>query len=176
VLRQACLEAAKWKVPAFVSVNLCPLEFKQGNLVPRIQAALEGAGLLPERLELEITENVMLESADQALLAMSELKALGVRLSMDDFGTGYSSLSYIHAYPFDGIKIDRSFIAALDGSSSGEAIIEAIIGLGKALSLTITAEGVETQDQMDLLMRLNCNQAQGFYLSRPMPATDLKIH
>ncbi|MFK4135716.1 EAL domain-containing protein [Pseudomonas luteola] len=176
VLRQACLEAATWKHSAFVSVNLCPLEFKQGNLVSRIQAVLDGTGLSPERLELEITENVMLENADEALLIMNNLKLLGVRLSMDDFGTGYSSLSYIHSYPFDGIKIDRSFIASLDGSASGEAIIEAIIGLGQALSLTITAEGVETQKQLDLLIRLHCNQAQGFYLGRPMPAGSLKVH
>ncbi|TWI52543.1 PAS domain S-box-containing protein/diguanylate cyclase (GGDEF)-like protein [Pseudomonas duriflava] len=176
VLHQACLEATTWKDSAFVSVNLCPLEFKQGNLVSRIRAVLDGTGLLPERLELEITENVMLEDADEALLTMNELKALGVRLSMDDFGTGYSSLSYIHTYPFDGIKIDRSFIAALDGSANGEAIIEAIVGLGQALSLTITAEGVETQEQLDLLIRLHCNQAQGFYLGRPMPVEGLKVH
>jgi diguanylate cyclase (GGDEF)-like protein/PAS domain S-box-containing protein len=176
VLRKACLEATQWKDSAFVSVNLSPIEFKRSDLVARVQAALEETGLAPERLELEVTESVMLDNTNDALAIMKALKALGVRLSMDDFGTGYSSLSYIHTYPFDGIKIDRSFISVLDGTSSGEAIIEAIIGLGRALSLTITAEGVETQEQLELLARLNCHQAQGFYLGRPMQGDLLMIH
>ena len=145
-------------------------------MVARIQAVLEETGLAPERLELEITESVMLDNTNDALAIMRALKELGVRLAMDDFGTGYSSLSYVHTYPFDGIKIDRSFIAALDGSSSGEAIIEAIIGLGRALSLTVTAEGVETQEQLELLTRLNCHQAQGFYLGRPAQGDLLMTH
>lgn len=174
VLRQACLEAAKWPGDTFVSVNLSPLEFKGGDLVAQVKGTLEHTGLAPERLELEITESVMLENTDTALLIMRALKALGVRLSMDDFGTGYSSLSYIHTYPFDGIKIDRSFIAALDDSGNGEAIIEAIIGMGKALSLTVTAEGVEAQGQLDLLCRLKCEQAQGFYLGEPASADSLR--
>lgn len=174
VLRQACVEAAKWPGDTFVSVNLSPLEFRGGDLVAQVEATLEHAGLAPERLELEITESVMLENTDTALLIMRALKALGVRLSMDDFGTGYSSLSYIHTYPFDGIKIDRSFIAALDDSGNGEAIIEAIVGMGKALSLTVTAEGVEAQGQLDLLCRLKCEQAQGFYLGEPASADSLR--
>ncbi len=176
VLRRACLEATQWTDSAFVSVNLSPIEFKRSDLVARIHAVLEETGLAPERLELEITESVMLDNTNDALAIMRALKELGVRLAMDDFGTGYSSLSYVHTYPFDGIKIDRSFIAALDGSSSGEAIIEAIIGLGRALSLTVTAEGVETQEQLELLTRLNCHQAQGFYLGRPAQGDLLMTH
>ncbi|TWI53685.1 PAS domain S-box-containing protein/diguanylate cyclase (GGDEF)-like protein [Pseudomonas duriflava] len=168
VLRQACIEAGKWEKALFVSVNLSPVEFKRSDLVARIRKHLEETGLAPGRLELEITEGVMLDNANDALATMRQLKALGVRISMDDFGTGYSSLSYVHTYPFDGIKIDRSFISSLDDSSSGEAIIEAIVGLGRALSLTVTAEGVETERQLDLLARLKCNQAQGFYLGRPV--------
>jgi len=167
VLRHACQEAATWENEIFVSVNLSSIEFKSGDLVSRVRNVLHQTGISPERLELEITESVMLDDSYDALATMDELKALGVRLAMDDFGTGYSSLSYIHTYPFDGIKIDRSFIAALDGSASGEAIIEAIVAMGNALTLTITAEGVETPAQLDFLTRLNCNQAQGFYMARP---------
>jgi diguanylate cyclase (GGDEF)-like protein/PAS domain S-box-containing protein len=170
VLRNACREAARWGEDVFVSVNLSPVEFKRSDLVARVREALALAKLPAERLELEITETVMLDNTTDALAIMNALKALGVKLVMDDFGTGYSSLSYIHTYPFDGIKIDRSFIAALDGTDSGEAIIEAIIGLGKALSLTVTAEGVETREQLGLLTKLKCEQAQGFYLGRPGPA------
>ncbi len=174
VLREACLEATKWENDVFVSVNLSPLEFNSDDLVAHVKDCLDETGLAPERLELEITESVMLEHTNTALSIMKALKSLGVRLSMDDFGTGYSSLSYIHTYPFDGIKIDRSFIAAADGEGSGEAMIEAIIGLGKALSLTVTAEGVETQEQLDLLERLQCNQVQGFLLGRPASADSLR--
>ncbi|MFC6478945.1 putative bifunctional diguanylate cyclase/phosphodiesterase [Pseudomonas asuensis] len=168
VMRKACLEALQWAPATFVSVNLSPLEFKRSDVVARVMAVLQETGLPPHKLELEITEGVVLDNSNTAREVMHRLKALGVRLAMDDFGTGYSSLSYLHTYPFDGIKIDRSFIAGLDTSSNGEAVIEAIIGLGRALSLTVTAEGVETQGQMDVLARLKCNQAQGYYLARPM--------
>lgn len=174
VMRKACLEALEWAPDTFVSVNLSPLEFKRSDVVARVMAVLTETGLPPHQLELEITEGVVLDNANSAREVMHRLKALGVRLAMDDFGTGYSSLSYLHTYPFDGIKIDRSFIAGLDTSSNGEAVIEAIIGLGRALSLTVTAEGVETQRQMDVLARLKCNQAQGYYLARPMRIEALK--
>lgn len=173
-MRKACLEALQWAPDTFVSVNLSPLEFKRSDVVARVMAVLKETGLPPHQLELEITEGVVLDNANSAREVMHRLKALGVRLAMDDFGTGYSSLSYLHTYPFDGIKIDRSFIAGLDTSSNGEAVIEAIIGLGRALSLTVTAEGVETQRQMDVLARLKCNQAQDYYLARPMRIEALK--
>lgn len=167
VLRKACLEAKGWAENTFVSVNLSPIEFKRSDLVARIERVLAETGISPARLELEVTESVMLDNATDALAVMNSLKSLGVRLVMDDFGTGYSSLSYIQIYPFDGIKIDRSFIAALDGSASGRAIMEAIIGMGNAMSMVITAEGVETQEQLEILTQLQCHQAQGFYLGRP---------
>lgn len=168
VLREACLNALSWSDHLMVSVNLSPVEFQRNDLVDRIAAVLEQTGIAPERLELEITESVMLEDAASALTMMKKLKALGVRLSMDDFGTGYSSLAYLRRYPFDGIKIDRSFITGLDQSQNNLAIVEAITSLGHALNLTVTAEGIETAEQFDKVVELACDQAQGFYLGRPM--------
>jgi diguanylate cyclase (GGDEF)-like protein/PAS domain S-box-containing protein len=170
VLRSACEEARCWPSTAFVSVNLSPIEFKRGEVVERVRAVLEETGFPPAQLELELTESVMLDDAEGALQTMLQLKALGVRLSMDDFGTGYSSLSYLRAFPFDGLKIDRSFINDLSESEDSLAIIQAIVGLGKALTLTVTAEGVETADQLRLLLQVECEEAQGFYLGRPMAA------
>jgi len=144
------------------------VEFPRSDLVDRVAKVLQGTGIAPHRLELEITESVMLEDGASALTTMNQLKALGVRLSMDDFGTGYSSLSYLRSYPFDGIKIDRSFISELDQSQSSEAIVHAIVSMGHALSLTVTAEGIETVAQLGKLTELACDQAQGFYLGQPM--------
>lgn len=168
VLREACLNALSWNDNLMVSVNLSPVEFQRNDLVDRIAAVLERTGIAPQRLELEITESVMLEDAASALTMMEKLKALGVRLSMDDFGTGYSSLGYLRNYPFDGIKIDRSFIMGLDQSRSSEALVDAIISMGHALALTVTAEGIETAEQLGKVVELACDQAQGFYLSRPV--------
>ena len=173
VLRQACAEAMSWAQPVNVSVNLSPVQFRRGVLIAQVQEVLAETGLPAARLELEITESVMLDDAKGALLTLNELKALGVRLSMDDFGTGYSSLSYLRAYPFDGLKIDRSFIADLDGSDSSHAIVHAIVSLGKALRMTVTAEGVENAQQLALLREEGCDEAQGYHLSRPMPAEQL---
>ncbi|WP_019339621.1 EAL domain-containing protein [Stutzerimonas stutzeri] len=168
VVREACLNALSWGNELMVSVNLSPIEFQRSDLVDRIAKVLQDTGIAPQRLELEITESVMLEDAAAALTTMNALKALGVRLSMDDFGTGYSSLSYLRSYPFDGIKIDRSFVSELDQSESSEAIVNAIVSMGHALSLTVTAEGIETAAQLGKLTELACDQAQGFYLGRPM--------
>ncbi|MBA1244326.1 bifunctional diguanylate cyclase/phosphodiesterase [Pseudomonas japonica] len=170
VLNTACREAMSWREPLMVSVNLSSVEFQRGDLVARVEAALQASGLPPGRLELEITESVLLNDANQALLTMQRLKAVGVRLAMDDFGTGYSSLSYLRAYPFDALKIDRSFISDLGGSASSHAIIQAIIDLGKALTLTVTAEGIETDAQREALVMIGCEQGQGYLLGRPMPA------
>lgn len=171
VLHSACRAATAWPGELQVSVNLSPVEFQRGDLVGRIRHALEATGLAPGRLELEITETVMIKDSVSALQIMLELKRLGVRLSMDDFGTGYSSLSYLRTYPFDGIKIDRSFIADLQGDakSTAIAIIESIIGLGRALSMTVTAEGVESASQLNDLAGIHCDEAQGYYLGRPQP-------
>ena len=168
VLLQACKDAVKWQMPLTVSVNISPVEFRTQNLVERITLVLAAAGLPSSRLELEVTERVMIEDAHSALKIMTDLKALGVRLSMDDFGTGYSSLSYLRSFPFDGLKIDKSFIEDLTESTEGQSIVNAIVGLGRALSLTITAEGVETAAQLEQLRTFACDEAQGYFLGKPM--------
>jgi diguanylate cyclase (GGDEF)-like protein/PAS domain S-box-containing protein len=167
VINTACRCAARWPEHLFVSVNLSPSEFKRGNLIERVQKALHHSGIAPARVELEITENVMLEDAPGALELMRTLKRLGVRIAMDDFGTGYSSLSYLRSFPFDGLKIDRSFLNNLV-ESDDESIIQAIVGLGRALSLTVTAEGIETAEHLRLLQAVSCDEGQGFLLSRPL--------
>ena len=168
VMETACACAAQWPAPLFVSVNLSPSEFKRGNMVARVSQALGTSGIDPSRLELEITEGVMFEDAEGALAIMHTLKALGIRIAMDDFGTGYSSLSYLRAFPFDGLKIDRSFLSRLEDSDDDKAIIQAIVGLGRALSLTVTAEGIETAEHLDLLKAVACDEGQGYFLSRPL--------
>lgn len=169
VLHHACKAASQWPDDLQVSVNLSPVEFQRGDLVTRVRHALESTQLAPGRLELEITETVMIKDSVAALQIMLELKRLGVRLSMDDFGTGYSALSYLRTYPFDAIKIDRSFIADLQGDTktTAIAIIESIIGLGRALSMTVTAEGVESASQLSALAGIHCDEAQGYHLGRP---------
>ncbi len=174
VLRNACIEAMRWTQALPVSVNLSPLQFRCSDLVDQVRSALDESGLPADRLELEITESVMLEDAEGARVTLKQLKALGLHLSMDDFGTGYSSLSYLHTYSFDTLKIDRSFIADLDVSPDRRAIVQAIIGLGRALSMTVTAEGVENQRQLGLLQEDGCYEAQGYYLSPPLPAAALR--
>ncbi|NWD81097.1 EAL domain-containing protein [Pseudomonas reactans] len=168
VLETACTRAAQWPEHLFVSVNLSPSEFKRGNLVERIRQALASSGIDPARVELEITESVMLDDASGALEVMHTLKHLGLRIAMDDFGTGYSSLSYLRAFPFDGLKIDRSFLTRLEESDDDKAIIQAIVGLGRALALTVTAEGIETAEHLALLKSVACEEGQGYFLSRPL--------
>ena len=170
VLETACSSAVHWPDDLFVSVNLSSKEFQAEQLTGRVRAALSSSGLGPARLELELTESVMLEDADGALSIMRSLKALGVRLAMDDFGTGYSSLSYLRSYPFDGLKIDKSFVSRLGESEDDQSIIKAIVGLGRALSLTVTAEGIETSEHLEILRSVTCDEGQGYYLSRPMDA------
>lgn len=168
VLETACACAAQWPDELFVSVNLSPTEFKRGNLLERVRYALNKSGIEPTRMELEITESVMLEDAVGALEVMHTLKHLGIRIAMDDFGTGYSSLSYLRAFPFDGLKIDRSFLNRLEDSADDKAIVQAIVGLGRALSLTVTAEGIETAEHLALLKAVACDEGQGYFLSRPL--------
>ena len=168
VIDTACRCAAEWPDSLFVSVNLSPSEFKRGNLVERVQKILLDSGIDPGRVELEITESVMLEDAEGALEVMHTLKRLGVRIAMDDFGTGYSSLSYLRTFPFDGLKIDRSFVNRLGESEDDKSIIQAIVGLGRALSLTVTAEGIETAEHLKLLKAVSCDEGQGYFLSRPL--------
>ncbi|MFJ2677075.1 bifunctional diguanylate cyclase/phosphodiesterase [Pseudomonas sivasensis] len=168
VLETACACAAQWPDALFVSVNLSPTEFKRGNLMERVRHALQASGIEPARVELEITESVMLEDAVGALDVMRALKQLGIRIAMDDFGTGYSSLSYLRAFPFDGLKIDRSFLTRLEHSEDDQAIIHAIVGLGRALALTVTAEGIETAEHLAMLKAVACDEGQGYFLSRPL--------
>ncbi len=173
VLRTACIEAARWSDPVRVAVNLSPVQFRNPGLLDAVTGALADSGLPAERLELEITESVLLHHTPANLAALHELRALGVRIALDDFGTGYSSLGYLHRFPFDKIKIDRSFISELPGQSAAKAIVRSVIGLGRTLGMTIAAEGVETTAQLEWLRNEACDQVQGFLLSRPVPAQQI---
>jgi diguanylate cyclase (GGDEF)-like protein len=161
VLQQACQEAARWPEPITIAVNLSPLQFRDAGLVEIILKAVRNAGMNPKRLELEITETAILETSDQTMAALWELHGQGVRIALDDFGTGYSSLSYLQRFPFDKIKIDRSFIRDLGGENDDSSIILAIIGLAERMNMIVTAEGVETSEQAMLLTSYGCAQAQG---------------
>lgn len=170
LLRLACAEAARWTKPLRVAVNISPLQFRHGDLPGLIETVLAETGLAPERLELEITEGVMITDFDRAMTVLHRIKALGVRIALDDFGTGYSSLSYLHVFPLSTLKIDRSFVANLGVVSEAAAIARAVISLGHALGIEVVAEGVETREQFDFLAEEGCNVMQGFFLGRPQPA------
>ena len=174
VLREACTEAAKWPADVKVAVNLSPVQFRSRNLVQVVISALAHSGLSPLRLELEITELLFLAETEANLAILHQLRELGVSISMDDFGTGYSSLSYLRSFPFDKIKIDRSFIKDLAQRSDCVAIVRAISGLGRSLNITTTAEGVETIDQLDWLRAEGCNEVQGFLFSAARPAAEIE--
>jgi diguanylate cyclase (GGDEF)-like protein len=174
VLRQACAEAVKWPDDIKVAVNLSPVQFRSRNLVQVVIAALAHSGLSPLRLELEITESIFLAETEANLAILHQLRELGVRISMDDFGTGYSSLSYLRSFPFDKIKIDRSFVRDLAERPDCVAIVRAISGLGRSLNITTTAEGVETIDQLDWLRAEGCNEVQGFLFSAAKPAAEIE--
>ncbi|MET4066898.1 diguanylate cyclase (GGDEF)-like protein/PAS domain S-box-containing protein [Bradyrhizobium sp. S3.2.6] len=169
ILREACREAASWPKPMQVAVNLSPAQFMHGDVVGLVHAILIETGLAPGRLELEITEGVLIEDFDRGLALLRRLKALGVRISMDDFGSGYSSLSYLQAFPFDKIKIDRAFIINLGRNPQSAAIVRAVIDLGHGLEMSIIAEGVETIDQLAFLAREGCDGVQGYLLGKPLP-------
>jgi diguanylate cyclase (GGDEF)-like protein len=173
VLKQACSDAVNWPGELTVAVNLSPVQFKSKTLTLDVVAALGASGLPASRLELEITEAVMLHDTETTLDTLTQLKALGARISMDDFGTGYSSLSYLRSYPFDKIKIDRSFVGELGKKKDCVAIIRAVAGLGGSLGMTTTAEGVETNEQLEILRTEGCTQVQGYLFSPPRPARDI---
>jgi diguanylate cyclase (GGDEF)-like protein/PAS domain S-box-containing protein len=174
VLREASTEAVKWPADVKVAVNLSPMQFRSRNLVQVVVSALAHSGLSPKRLELEITESVFLAETEANLAILHQLRELGVSISMDDFGTGYSSLSYLRSFPFDKIKIDRSFVKDLAQRSDCVAIVRAISGLGRSLNITTTAEGVETMDQLDWLRAEGCNEVQGFLFSAAKPAAEVE--
>ncbi|RKK03597.1 EAL domain-containing protein [Pseudoroseomonas wenyumeiae] len=167
VLRKACQDAAQWPVPLKIAVNLSPVQFTRGQLVAEVEEALATSRLAPDRLELEITESLLLRNSDATLEILHRLRALGVQISMDDFGTGYSSLSYLHRFPFDKIKIDQSFIRTLAEGKGSLEIIRAVVGLGRALSMKVLAEGVETPEQLATLRAEGCDEVQGYLFSQP---------
>ncbi len=173
VLREACKEAARWPDTIKVAVNLSPVQFRNRGLVTTVTQALAAARLSPHRLELEITEAVLLQNDEMTVAMLHQLRALGVRISMDDFGTGYSSLSYLRSFPFDKIKIDRSFIKDIDRNRDSAAIIKAIASLGASLGIETTAEGVETEEQLDIVRRAGCTAMQGYLVSKPRPPAEL---
>jgi diguanylate cyclase (GGDEF)-like protein len=175
VLATACAEAASWSQPLIISVNLSPAQFVHAGIVNTVADVLRQTGLPPSRLELEITEGTVMEDSKNALTILTSLKALGVKIAMDDFGTGYSSLSYLRKFPFDKIKIDRSFISDVEAASEAQTIVEAIIAMSRSLKLHVTAEGVETKQQLSMLRALGCNFVQGYLLGRPRSATQLSL-
>ncbi len=170
VLRSACLEAKAWPEKIRVAVNVSISQVRGGVLPALIARILAETGLPPGRLELEMTESLLMEDAERVRTSLSELRAMGVCLALDDFGTGYSSPSYLLAFPFDEIKIDRSFVARLADDKAAVAIVQAIIAMARGLDLRVTAEGVETHEQLRILRRLGCGAVQGFLLGRPLPA------
>jgi diguanylate cyclase (GGDEF)-like protein len=172
-LRQACAEAMEWPDGICISVNLSPLQFSKGNLVSTVVSALASSGLPASRLELEITESVLLEKSERNIAILNQLRDLGVRISMDDFGTGYSSIGYLRSFQFDKIKIDQSFVRDLLVDEGSLAIVRAIAGLGVSFGMTTTAEGVETEEQMRCLNLEGCIEVQGYLYSRPVPAHEI---
>jgi diguanylate cyclase (GGDEF)-like protein/PAS domain S-box-containing protein len=169
ILREACREAASWPKPLQIAVNLSPAQFMHGDVVGLVHSILIETGLAPGRLELEITEGVLIEDFDRGLALLRRLKALGVRVSMDDFGSGYSSLSYLQAFPFDKIKIDRAFVMHLGRNPQSASIVRAVVGLGHGLGMSIVAEGVETLEQLGFLADEGCDAVQGYFIGKPAP-------
>ena len=172
ILRAACREAASWTRPLQIAVNLSPIQFRHGDIAALVHAVLLETGLSPDRLELEVTEGVLIDDFSRAVSILRRLKALGVRVAMDDFGTGYSSLSYLQSFPFDKIKIDQAFISNVERNRQSAAIARAVIALARALGLPVLAEGVETKDQLAFLKREACDEVQGYLIGRPRPIAD----
>lgn len=174
VLDQACSAATEWPDDLTVAVNVSPVQFKSANFIDTVKTALEKSGLPANRLELEITELVLMQDDNAALKLLRRLKGLGVTIAMDDFGTGYSSLGYLRSFPFDKIKIDQSFIRDLSKNKDSLAILRAVVGLGRSLNIVTTAEGVETQKQLEVLRTEGCTEAQGYFFSQPRSAAEAK--
>ena len=173
VLREACMEAMKWPGQVRIAVNLSPVQFHRGNLVAVVVSALATSGLAPSRLELEITEAVLLDRTERNVQILQQLREIGVRISMDDFGTGFSSLSYLRSFPFDKIKIDQSFIANLSNDGRSQTIVSAITGLGLSFGMSTAAEGVETEEQIECLGVKGCTEVQGRFYSMPVPSSQV---
>jgi EAL domain-containing protein (putative c-di-GMP-specific phosphodiesterase class I) len=167
VLRQACREASAWANPLSVAINVSAVQIHAQDLVQLIQEVLVETGLSPERLEIEVTETALIRDPARAQVTLRQLKALGLRIAMDDFGTGYSSLSNLRAYPFDKIKIDGSFVRAVNSNDQTAAIVRSVLGLGRGLGLPVLAEGVETDAELSFLAAESCSAAQGYLMGRP---------
>ena len=167
VLETACAEAARWDWPAFITVNLSPVQFRQTDLLQQVNDVLDQTGLPASRLKLEVTEGLLLDESDLVLQAMRGLRARGVRIMLDDFGTAYASMSYLRRFPFDGIKIDKSFVRGLHDDEITLAIVQSILSLARRLDLIVVAEGVETERELNLLRELRCGLVQGYLLGRP---------
>jgi diguanylate cyclase (GGDEF)-like protein/PAS domain S-box-containing protein len=173
VIRNALAEVAKWPEHLSVSVNLSPVQMRSPNIIPTIVTALARSGVSPDRLEIEITESVLMNDSEPNLALLHRFKSLGIRISLDDFGTGYSSLNYLRSFPFDKIKIDRCFVEDIADRADCQAIIHAVLSLASSLNMTTTAEGIENEEQLALLRADGCDQAQGYLFSRPVPANTL---
>ncbi|WP_044590216.1 EAL domain-containing protein [Bradyrhizobium sp. LTSPM299] len=175
VIRQACATAARWPNNLNVAVNISAVQFRNPGLMQVIVGALAGSGLQPARLEIEITETVLLQNMESTLAVLHQLRELGVRIAMDDFGTGYSSLTYLQSFPFDKIKIDRSFVKDITENSGSLNIVRAVAALANGMGMTATAEGVETQEQLDKITSEGCTEMQGFLFSKPLPAHEIEL-
>ena len=174
VIRQACATAAQWPGDLHVAVNISAVQFRSPGLMQVIVGALATSGLHPTRLEIEITENVLLHNKEATLAVLHQLRALGIRIAMDDFGTGYSSLTYLQSFPFDKIKIDRSFVKDITESTGSLNIVRAVAALANGMGMTATAEGVETREQLDRITSEGCTEMQGFLFSKPLPAQEIE--
>jgi diguanylate cyclase (GGDEF)-like protein len=174
VIRQACMTAAQWPGSLHVAVNISAIQFRSPGLLQVIVGALAASGLAPTRLEIEITESVLLHNKEATLALLHQLRALGIRIAMDDFGTGYSSLTYLQSFPFDKIKIDRSFVKNITEDASSLNIVRAVAALANGMGMTATAEGVETPEQLDRIASEGCTEMQGFLFSRPLPAAEIE--
>jgi predicted signal transduction protein with EAL and GGDEF domain len=173
VMETACAQAASWPMPRRIAVNLSPAQFRQPDLVEMVVEILQRTGLPPARLEVEVTEGVLIADADAALRIFRSLRAAGVKIALDDFGSGYSSMTYLRLFPFDKIKIDRAFIHGLATDPEAQAIVSAILTLARGLHMQVTAEGVETESQLEELRARGCGQVQGYLLGLPVPAANL---
>jgi diguanylate cyclase (GGDEF)-like protein len=178
VLRSACAQAKSWSSMGFpsliVAVNISGFQFQSGKIVKLVNTILQETGLEPHRLELELTESIVMDQADQAIKTLNDLKALGTRLAIDDFGTGYSSLAYLTRFPIDKLKIDRSFIKDITENATANEIVSTIVAMAKSLKLNVLAEGVENKQQLDCLRHHGCDQYQGFYFNKPVPESEVK--
>jgi EAL domain-containing protein (putative c-di-GMP-specific phosphodiesterase class I) len=172
MLRRACLDARRWP-DIYVAVNVSPIQFRHNAFLAAVERVLKETGIQPSRLELELTEGVIVKDADQAENAIIELRAKGVRLALDDFGIGYSSLIYLRRFAFDKIKIDKSFLQSMEMTGESAIILHSIVHLGRALGLTVTAEGIENTDQQRFLQALGCHELQGYLFSQPVDAAEL---